>query len=149
MAVKVFDEDNKFTEVYLSAKNRKPVSTLNDYITILLQNIKKEINSDYTAAFLAIISPELDFNQKETTHIFLFCNLEIIDFNGSFSGIHGCFGQVEVKTLGAIHDIRDKTKINSSGTVLGPLASAPSFALRSSPRGQPGAREISIYFFVG
>ena len=80
-------------------------------------------------------------------------SLIFLMISGVFTDI---FGSKKLKTLGGIHETRQKKNWNFSGTPLGPRAFAPAsvrrFAplsgLRSGPRAQRGAREVSIYFFV-
>ena len=54
-----------------------------------------------TAAFLAKISPKRDFNGN---HAYFFCDLVFIDIFDGFSGIHGYFRRIKLKTLGGIHE---------------------------------------------
>ena len=42
----------------------------------------------------------------ETAHIFLFCDLDFIDYLVTFGGIHEYFWQKNVKTIGGIHETR-------------------------------------------
>ena len=66
-----------------------------------------------TAAFLAKISPKRDFNGNHA-YFFLFCDLIFIDIFDGFSGIHGYFRRIKLKTLGGIHETWKKNETSEA-----------------------------------